>query len=93
MAKPENVDVTVELKDWLFALEGPEQIPERWQQYDNPNHAGVDREERSWHMSFQSLQVAGKSDPKQWANCKEKYVMRKYPIESVTVSNYVINMF
>lgn len=86
LAKPHNVDVSIELKDWLFALEGPDGTDDRWQGCDNVD---VSREERSWHMAFQSLHMAAKSKPEPGSgiNCKEKSNgVSRYPLESVIVS-------
>ncbi|XP_031379803.1 uncharacterized protein LOC116194995 isoform X1 [Punica granatum] len=86
LARPDDVDVSVELKDWLFALEGPEEMTDRWEDYD---HADVCREERSWHMMFQRLQIAAKSklEHGHGMNCNENSNgMSRYPLESVIVS-------
>ncbi|KAL4554897.1 hypothetical protein LXL04_037506 [Taraxacum kok-saghyz] len=66
---PDDVDVVLELKDWLFALEGAD-VAER---------LGLDREERSWHTSFESFKVKAKSC---MVNGKKR---SKHPVESVTV--------
>lgn len=90
LAKPHKVDVSVELKDWLFALEDPKEMAETCQDY---GHAYVSREERSWHMMFQSLQMVAKSKPEHRSgmNCKEKSNgVSKYPLESVIVSIYIV---
>ncbi|KAJ6980134.1 hypothetical protein NC653_028073 [Populus alba x Populus x berolinensis] len=76
---PDDVDVCIEFKDWLFALEGAQEMADRWWFY---NHEDVGREERCWHTSFQSLLVKAKSGPKKERNGKGKL---KYPVELVTV--------
>ncbi|KAL3576783.1 hypothetical protein D5086_022066, partial [Populus alba] len=76
---PDDVDVCIEFKDWLFALEGAQEMADRWCFY---NHEDVGREERCWHTSFQSLLVKAKSGPKKERNGKGKL---KYPVELVTV--------
>jgi hypothetical protein len=83
LGKPDDVDLTIELKDWLFALEGPQEMAERWW-FDN--HEGVVREERCWHTTFQSLRVKAKSSPKHELNVKGRsQEIQKYPVELVTV--------
>lgn len=83
LGKPDDVDLTIELKDWLFALEGPQEMAERWWFH---NHEGVGREERCWHTTFQSLRVKAKSSPKHELNGKGRsQEMQKYPVELVTV--------
>lgn len=83
LGKPDDVDVTIELKDWLFALEGEQEIAESWW-FDN--HEDVDREKRCWHTTFQSLQVKTKGSPKHKLNGKGRPEERqKFPLELVTV--------
>eukprot|EP00258_Populus_trichocarpa_P028792 XP_024444811.1 uncharacterized protein LOC18095895 isoform X1 [Populus trichocarpa] len=80
---PDDVDVCIELKDWLFALEGAQEMAGGWFFYNNED---VGREERCWHASFQSLQLKAKSSPKIELNGKEKPNGKlKYPVELVTV--------
>ncbi|KAK9268421.1 hypothetical protein L1049_000171 [Liquidambar formosana] len=82
--KPDDVDVSIELKDWLFALEGAQEMAERWW---FSNHEDVGREGKCWHTTFQSLQVKAKSNPKQVQNGKGKlHGMLKYPVELITVT-------
>ncbi|KAK3199472.1 hypothetical protein Dsin_022887 [Dipteronia sinensis] len=76
---PDDVDVSVELKDWLFALEGAQEMAERWW-FHNPEDVG--REERCWHTTFQSFQVKSKSSQKG----KGKPQMQKFPVELVIVT-------
>ncbi|KAG5235642.1 UHRF1-binding protein [Salix suchowensis] len=80
---PDDVDVCIEFKDWLFALEGAQEMADRWWFY---NHEDEGREERCWHTSFQSLLVKAKSGPKNEQNGKGKpNGKQKYPVELVTV--------
>ncbi|POO00472.1 UHRF1-binding protein 1-like [Trema orientale] len=81
LGKPDDVDVSIELKNWLFALEGAQEMAESWWFSDN-EHVG--REERCWHTSFQNLRVKAKSSPKKLMNGKSNGV-KKYPVELVTV--------
>lgn len=88
---PDDVDVCIELKDWLFALEGAQEIAERWW---FSNHGDVGREERCWHTTFQSLLVKAKNIPSYELNGKGKSHGRpKYPVELVTVSVYYFSIF
>ncbi|CAK7338352.1 unnamed protein product [Dovyalis caffra] len=83
LGMPNDVDVCIEFKDWLFALEGAQEMADRRWFY---NHEDVGREERCWHTLFQSLQVKAKSSPKNELNGKEKPNRKlKYPVELVTV--------
>ncbi|KAJ4832444.1 hypothetical protein Tsubulata_017107 [Turnera subulata] len=80
---PDDVDVCVELKDWLFALEGAQEMAERWWFY---NHEDTGREDRCWHTSFRSLLIKGKSSPEQGPNGKVMSLgKQKFPVEVVTV--------
>ena len=83
--KPDDVDISVELKNWLFALEGEQEMAEKWWFY---NHEDVGREERCWHTSFQNLQVKAKGIPKHLMNGKS-HKTQKYPVELVTVRIYL----
>ncbi|XP_022154942.1 uncharacterized protein LOC111022086 [Momordica charantia] len=84
LGKPDDVDVSVELKNWLFALEGAQEVGERWWFY-NPNKEG--REERCWHTSFKSFRVKAQSSPKDPAIGKGRSCgAQQYPMELVTVS-------
>ncbi|KAF2285833.1 hypothetical protein GH714_008303 [Hevea brasiliensis] len=81
---PDDVDVCIELKDWLFALEGAQEMAERWRFSD---HEHVGREVSCWHTTFQSLLVkAKKTIPRQELNGKGKsHERQKYPVELVIV--------
>ncbi|XP_073127595.1 uncharacterized protein [Henckelia pumila] len=83
LGAPDDVDVSIQLKDWLFALEGLQEMGNRRSYCDSENSF---REERSWHATFQSLHAKGKSSPKHGlvGNGKPS-AKHKYPIESITV--------
>ncbi|XP_030441273.1 uncharacterized protein LOC115663413 isoform X1 [Syzygium oleosum] len=82
-AKPDNFDISVELKDWLFALEGPQEMAESWQYNDLTD---VGREERSWHTSFKCLRIEAKSESKNGISCKQRSNPAwKLPLESVII--------
>ncbi|KAJ0045613.1 hypothetical protein Pint_04262 [Pistacia integerrima] len=81
---PDDVDVSVEFRDWLFALEGAQEMAERWWFYSQED---MSREERCWHTTFQSLSVKAKSSPKEILIGKEdSQRTHKYPVELVIVS-------
>ncbi|KAF9588778.1 hypothetical protein IFM89_015505 [Coptis chinensis] len=82
LGKPDDVDLSIELIDWLFALEGAQEIAERWW-FDGED---MSREEKCWHTMFQSLLVKAKSNPKNAINgIGKSFMMQKYPVELVTV--------
>ncbi|OVA11167.1 UHRF1-binding protein 1-like [Macleaya cordata] len=82
LGRPDDVDVSIELKNWLFALEGAQERAERWWFHDED----VGREDRCWHTMFQSLLVKAKSSPKNVANGTGISLQsQKNPVELVTV--------
>ncbi|XP_061341796.1 uncharacterized protein LOC133288116 isoform X1 [Gastrolobium bilobum] len=83
LKKPDDVDVTIELRDWLFALEGAQEMTERWWFY---SHGDEGREERCWHTSFHALRVNAKSSPKNIPDGKARLCrIQQHPVELVTV--------
>ncbi|WCJ31296.1 hypothetical protein M5689_012801 [Euphorbia peplus] len=83
LGMPDDVDVSVELKDWLFALEGAQDMAERFW-FSNQHDVG--REERCWHTTFDSLLMKAKNGPGNGLNGKGKSLGRlKYPVELVSV--------
>ncbi|OMP04511.1 UHRF1-binding protein 1-like protein [Corchorus olitorius] len=82
LGMPDDVDVSIELQDWLFALEGVQEMAENWW-FDKEV---LSREQRCWHTTFRSLQVKAKSSPKDVPNGKGiSHGMQRYPVELVTV--------
>ncbi|GKV45808.1 hypothetical protein SLEP1_g52853 [Rubroshorea leprosula] len=82
LGMPDDVDVSIELKDWLFPLEGVQETADRWW-FDNQED--VTREERCWHTTFQALRVKATSSPKHMLKGKGKSdEVQKYPVELVT---------
>ncbi|XP_020694269.1 uncharacterized protein LOC110108097 isoform X1 [Dendrobium catenatum] len=57
LGMPDDIDVSIELKNWLFALEGTEEMREGWQYCNGENFT---REEMCWHTTFQNLQMKAK---------------------------------
>ncbi|CAH2080631.1 unnamed protein product [Thlaspi arvense] len=84
LGTPDDVNISIEFQDWLFALEGAKDDAERqWLEI----HRDLGREERCWHATFQSLLVKAKSCASPVVNCQEKTKEQlKYPVELVTVS-------
>ncbi|XP_027910056.1 uncharacterized protein LOC114169213 isoform X2 [Vigna unguiculata] len=82
LKKPDTVDITIQLRDWLFALEGEHDMAERWwfSTYD------ANREERCWHTTFHILRVNAKSCPKRALERKtQSHRIQLYPVDVVTV--------
>lgn len=84
LGKPDDIDVCIELKDWLFALEGSQDIGED-QLYYNVN--GTRREERFWQTTFKVLQVKFKSNPEK-SDRSGKRGIHNYPMESIKVKHF-----
>ncbi|XP_052178315.1 uncharacterized protein LOC127792050 isoform X2 [Diospyros lotus] len=83
LSTPDDVELSIELKDWLFALEGAQENIEVRSLYYNKD---LQREERCWHTTFQSLRVKAKSNPGHVVNGKEKLLVPlKCPVELITV--------
>ncbi|CAA0840368.1 Unknown protein [Striga hermonthica] len=78
LGAPDDVDVSVELKDWLFALEGVQEMEDRFSE-------DYQREERSWHTTFRSVHIKAKSSPKYVAVIIKPSGKQKYPVELITV--------
>ncbi|XP_057414931.1 uncharacterized protein LOC130709560 isoform X2 [Lotus japonicus] len=83
LKKPDDVDVTIELRGWLFALEGSQDMAQRWWFSSLEDE---DREERSWHTSFSGLRVNAKSNPENVSDGKAQLRrIQQSPVELVTV--------
>uniref|UniRef100_A0A7N0V5U2 Chorein N-terminal domain-containing protein n=2 Tax=Kalanchoe fedtschenkoi TaxID=63787 RepID=A0A7N0V5U2_KALFE len=84
LGRPDDIDVSIELKDWLFALQGAQDMAESWW-FDSSN--GAAKEERSWHTSFRSFQVQAKTNLEHIHNQKgnSKKIGRP-PVESIKVA-------
>lgn len=91
LKKPGDVDVTVELRDWLFALEDAQETAERWW---FSSHVDEDREERSWHASFHGLRVNAKSSPTNIPDGKGQLQrIKQHPVELITVRKMLLSVF
>ncbi|KAJ6805270.1 uncharacterized protein M6B38_250000 [Iris pallida] len=82
LGMPDDVDITIELKNWLFALEGTQEMQERWTTCIGDD---VSREERCWHTTFESLLVKAKSSPHNLTSKEKLSTAQKFPVELVTV--------
>ncbi|KAK7262649.1 hypothetical protein RJT34_30224 [Clitoria ternatea] len=78
LKKPDNVDVTIELRDSLFAFEGAQEMAERqW----FSGHEDVNREGRCWHTTFHALRVNAKGSLKSVTDGKaQSHRIRQYPV-------------
>ncbi|KAI4322825.1 hypothetical protein L6164_022482 [Bauhinia variegata] len=91
LKQPDDVDVTIELRDWLFALEGAQEMAERWW---FSSREDIGREERCWHTTFSGLRVNAKSKPKNVANGKAQLRgKQQYPIELIMVGVQGLQIF
>ncbi|CAN6277009.1 unnamed protein product [Urochloa humidicola] len=79
---PDDLDVSIELRNWLFALEGTEEVGDCF-----TPRAGdrVSREEKCWHSTFRNLHVSGKSsDRRNLGGTKEVSPKKAFPVERFT---------
>lgn len=82
LGQPDDVDVCLNLKDWLFALESEEAMSEMW--FDK--RESIMREEICWHSTFRNLQIKAKNNHKAQLNGNVRsHVMQKYPVDVITV--------
>ncbi|XP_020591293.1 uncharacterized protein LOC110032114 isoform X2 [Phalaenopsis equestris] len=58
LGMPDDIDVSIELRNWLFALEGTEEMREGWWYSNGENFR---REEMCWHTTFQNLRMKAMS--------------------------------
>ena len=83
LGMPDDVDVSFELKDWLFALEGTGERRDGWLPVNGNDFS---REEKCWHTTFKSLKVKAKNSQMSSMNGGRLCKTRKYPVESIMVS-------
>ncbi|KAF7003874.1 hypothetical protein CFC21_019151 [Triticum aestivum] len=79
---PDDLDVSVELRNWLFALEGTEEVGD-WSspRSDDP----ISREDKCWHTTFRNLHLSGKSSDRPNLGGAEKVLNKKaFPVERFT---------
>ncbi|KAG9159588.1 hypothetical protein Leryth_013568 [Lithospermum erythrorhizon] len=84
LGTPDDLDVSIELNDWLFALEGEQEVVQNWW-FGKPEDA--EREERSWHTTFRSVCVKTKGGPNnlQYGGEVKSHQSKKYPVDMITV--------
>ncbi|CAN6240991.1 unnamed protein product [Urochloa humidicola] len=79
---PDDLDVSVELRNWLFALEGTE-VGDCF----TPTRGGdrISREEKCWHSTFRNLHVSGKSSERlNLGGAGKVSPKRAFPVERFT---------
>lgn len=84
---PDDVEISIEFKDWLFALEGAQEEAERWWFCD---HEDTLREERCWHTTFQNICVKASSSTNVTNGCGTLSGKKRYPLELITVSTFFL---
>lgn len=84
---PDDIQIDIKLQDWCFALEGADGITQ------DPvsqlsSRFSIPREQRCWHMAFQSVCVSAKSGQKCSHNesSEKERPNKKHPVEVITVS-------
>lgn len=87
LTSPDDIEIHIKLQDWLFALEGAEggtELP----RLKLLKTFSVPREQRCWHMAFQSVCVSAKSSQKSSGNLLSQLEKpgKKPPIEVINVS-------
>ncbi|XP_078432966.1 amino-terminal region of chorein isoform X2 [Wolffia australiana] len=80
LGKPDDIDIALEMNDWLFALQG---LREGGRDPLTYLYEGAERPERCWHGTFQSFKVSAKSTSNDAKNLRR---INKYPVQSLTVS-------
>ncbi|KAL6651988.1 hypothetical protein ACP70R_010913 [Stipagrostis hirtigluma subsp. patula] len=78
---PDDLDVSIELRNWLFALEGTE-VGDCFSPRAGDR---ISREEKCWHTAFTNLHVSGKSSDRLNLGGAEKLLPKKlFPVERFT---------
>jgi hypothetical protein len=81
---PDDLDVLVELRNWLFALEGTEEVGDCFTPTCGDDR--ISREEKCWHSTFRNLHVSGKSsDRLNLGGTGKVSSKRAFPVERFTV--------
>ncbi|CAA6668740.1 unnamed protein product [Spirodela intermedia] len=80
LGKPDDIDICLEMEDWLFALEGVQESREEWLYH---NSEDMRRADRCWHATFHSLKVKAKSISQDSDNAGKLCRSNKYPVECV----------
>lgn len=83
LSSSNDVNILLELKDWLFALESADEMAESHRFDDLENSY---REECSWHTSFESFKIKANGSKIDSVNGKGNSIAtHEYPIELVRV--------
>ncbi|MQL98117.1 hypothetical protein Taro_030820 [Colocasia esculenta] len=82
LGRPDDIAINLEMEDWLFALEGAQEVGEECLSY---NGKDIRREDRCWHTTFQSLKVKAKNSSRDISNQGTSCARNRYPVEFVTV--------
>lgn len=80
---PDDIQIDIKLQDWCFALEGAEGPMSQLS-----SGFSIPREQRCWHMAFQSVCVNAKSGEKCSHNqlLQKERPKKKHPVEVITAS-------
>ncbi|AQK46366.1 hypothetical protein ZEAMMB73_Zm00001d026359 [Zea mays] len=79
---PDDLDVSIELRNWLFALEGTEEVGYL---FSPRGGDGISREEKCWHSTFRNLHISGKSSDRLKLGGRRKVSPEKaFPVERFT---------
>lgn len=87
ITSPDDIQIDIKLQDWCFALEGAECITQDPVSQLSSSFS-IPREQRCWHMAFQSVCVSAKSGKKCSYNqsSEKERPNKKHPVEVITVS-------
>ncbi|EES12901.1 hypothetical protein BDA96_06G246600 [Sorghum bicolor] len=79
---PDDLDVSIELRNWLFALEGTEEVGDCFTPRGGDR---ISREEKCWHSTFRNIHVSGKSSDRLKLGGGGKVSPKKaFPVERFT---------
>jgi hypothetical protein len=82
---PDDLDVSIELRNWLFALEGTEEVGDCFTPRGGDR---ISREEKCWHSTFRNIHVSGKSSDRLKLGGGGKVSPKKaFPVERFTVQH------
>jgi hypothetical protein len=84
---PDDIELELQLLDWLFVLEGAGCVAEAASTPLTKNHFGS-REDRCWHSTFRCLSVKVQGT-KESRSLLEMHGSMPSPVQSVIVSSFV----
>ncbi|XP_011620325.1 uncharacterized protein LOC18425873 [Amborella trichopoda] len=84
VGRPDDLDVSIEFRNWLFALEGAKEMAGSF----NSEFEQIGREKRCWHTTFRSLEIKAKSSSKHSREIisDEVNTSFRYPVELIIAS-------